>query len=435
MEINKIRIGIIGLGRMGRFYLNEMKKSNRWDILYICDIDPRSRELAQQLSPESIIVSDEQVVFEDPRVQAVGLFTLANLRARQIRKALQYGKHILSEKPIADTIEDEQEMVRLTEASDRICTVNLYLRNSWYHHQIKNFIQSGELGELAIIRICHMTPGLVPGEGHEHEGPAFHDCGMHYVDIARWYAESEYATWHAQAVKMWNYQEPWWLQCHGTFQNGITFDITQGFVYGQLAKDQTHNSYIDIIGTKGIARMTHDFKTAVVELLGRRVFFRVGGIDAVNACPFQHDIRFDFNAAEAGAGISREERIARSGRHDDHLACFHALNGFPFVVEFADRFHADRRQYACLYACRYQCRTQGKAVDNGCQHAHLVAFYAIEAFVGATQPAENVSAADDDTDLYAQFMNFLNLCRIFGKTFFINAVLLFSHQAFTAEFQ
>lgn len=44
-------------------------------------------------------------------------------------------------------------------------------------------------------------PGLVPGEGHEHEGPAFHDCGMHYVDIARWYAESEYATWHAQAVK------------------------------------------------------------------------------------------------------------------------------------------------------------------------------------------------------------------------------------------
>ena len=268
MEINKIRIGIIGLGRMGRFYLNEMKKSNRWNILYICDIDPRSRELAQQLSPESIIVSDEQVVFEDPRVQAVGLFTLANLRARQIRKALQYGKHILSEKPIADTIEDEQEMVRLTEASDRICTVNLYLRNSWYHHQIKNFIQSGELGELAIIRICHMTPGLAPGEGHEHEGPAFHDCGMHYVDIARWYAESEYATWHAQAVKMWNYQEPWWLQCHGTFQNGITFDITQGFVYGQLAKDQTHNSYIDIIGTKGIARMTHDFKTAVVELRG-----------------------------------------------------------------------------------------------------------------------------------------------------------------------
>ena len=31
---------------------------------------------------------------------------------------------------------------------------------------------------------------------------------------------------------MWNYKDPWWVQCHGTFQNGVVFDITQGFVYG-----------------------------------------------------------------------------------------------------------------------------------------------------------------------------------------------------------
>ena len=130
------------------------------------------------------------------------------------------------------------------------------------------FISSGEIGELAIIRVCHMTPGLAPGEGHEFEGPSFHDCGMHYVDIARWYAGCEYKTWHSQGVNMWSYKDPWWVQCHGTFQNGVVFDITQGFVYGQLSKDQTHNSYVDIIGTKGIARMTHDFKTAVVDLRG-----------------------------------------------------------------------------------------------------------------------------------------------------------------------
>ena len=67
---------------------------------------------------------------------------------------------------------------------------------------------------------------------------------------------------------MWDYKDPWWVQCHGTFQNGVVFDITQGFVYGQLSKDQTHNSYIDLIGTKGIVRMSHDFKTAVVDLHG-----------------------------------------------------------------------------------------------------------------------------------------------------------------------
>ncbi len=253
---------------MGGFYLDEMLKSDKWEVAYICDTDPVARELAQRKSPHSRIVSDEREVFEDAEVQVVGLFTLADARLRQIREAVAHGKHILSEKPVADTIEHEWEAVRCVEGSSLFVTVNLYLRSSWYHNTIREFIRSGEIGELAIIRICHMTPGLAPGEGHEYEGPAFHDCGMHYVDLARWYAGCEYKTWHAQAIRMWSYPEPWWLQCHGTFENGVVFDITQGFVYGQLSKDQTHNSYVDIIGTKGIARMTHDFKTAVVDLRG-----------------------------------------------------------------------------------------------------------------------------------------------------------------------
>ena len=264
----KINIALIGFGRMGRTYFEEMKKSGRWNISYICDINPKSRELAKKLSPNSKVVENEQEVFDDKSVQVVGLFTLANLRKEQITKAVANGKHIISEKPIADTISREWDVVDITESSKVLSTVNLYLRNSWYHKLIKDYIKQGEIGELAIIRICHLTPGLAPGEGHEYEGPSFHDCGMHYVDITRWYAESEFETWNAQALRMWNYKDPWWLQCHGTFQNGIVFDITQGHVYGQLSKDQTHNSYIDVIGTKGIVRMTHDFKTAVVELHG-----------------------------------------------------------------------------------------------------------------------------------------------------------------------
>jgi myo-inositol 2-dehydrogenase/D-chiro-inositol 1-dehydrogenase len=67
---------------------------------------------------------------------------------------------------------------------------------------------------------------------------------------------------------MWSYTDPWWIQVHGTFKNGVVFDITQGFVYGHMAKDQIHNCYVDVIGTKGVARMTHDFKKATVELHG-----------------------------------------------------------------------------------------------------------------------------------------------------------------------
>lgn len=265
----KIKVAIIGFGRMGQMYCKEMQYSGEWDILYICDTNPDAREKARNIVPASTrIVSDEDILFNDPQVEVVGLFTLANSRKEQIEKAVRTHKHIIAEKPIADTQEKEFEAVNLTEHADIFSTVNLYLRNAWYHQAMKQFIQEGEIGELAILRICHMTPGLAPGEGHEHEGPAFHDCGMHYVDIARWYAESDYKTWNAQGIRMWDYKDPWWIQCHGTFHNGVVFDITQGFVYGQLSKDQTHNAYTDIIGTKGIVRMTHDFKTATVELHG-----------------------------------------------------------------------------------------------------------------------------------------------------------------------
>lgn len=264
----QIKVGLIGLGRMGKFYLEEMQKSGRWNIAYICDVHPKTREQAKLLSPQSKVVADEQEIFDDPEVEVVGLFALANSRREQIEKAVRAGKHVISEKPIADTIIREWEAVHIAERSGLLTTVNLYLRNSWYHNLIKHYISQGEIGELAIIRICHLTPGLAPGEGHEYEGPSFHDCGMHYVDIARWYTGCDFKTWNAQAVRMWKYKEPWWLQCHGTFENGVVFDITQGHVYGQLSRNQTHNSYIDIIGTEGIARMTHDFKTAVVEIYG-----------------------------------------------------------------------------------------------------------------------------------------------------------------------
>ena len=268
MKNDTIKVGLIGFGRMGRFYLKEMQKSGQWDIVYICDTNQRCRDLAHELSPNSKIIENEEEIFLDDQVQAVGLFALANSRKEQVEKAIHHNKHVISEKPIADSIEREWEAVKIVESTNLISSVNLYLRNSWYHNFIKDHISQGEIGELAIIRVCHLTPGLAPGEGHEYEGPSFHDCGMHYVDIARWYAGCDFKTWNAQAIRMWNYKDPWYLQCHGTFENGIVFDITQGHVYGQLSKDQTHNSYIDIIGTKGIVRMSHDFKTAVVELRG-----------------------------------------------------------------------------------------------------------------------------------------------------------------------
>jgi predicted dehydrogenase len=266
--LNKLRAGILGYGRMGRAFATAMQESGLWDVAAVYDICGQTRQLASQQLPHAAIYADADAIFDDASIDAVGLFTLADARPQQIRQALATRKHVLAEKPIAADVATEWQLVREIEASDCLVAVNLFNRNAWYHRDIRQFIEEGEIGDLAVIRICHMTPGHMPLEGHDPEGPPFHDCGMHYVDVARWYANSEYQSWHAQGIRMWDYKDPWWVQAHGTFANGVVFDITQGFIYGHLAKQQPHNCYVDAIGTKGVARMKHDFAEATVELYG-----------------------------------------------------------------------------------------------------------------------------------------------------------------------
>ncbi len=274
----RIRAGVIGFGRMGRGFVSVMQQSPYWEIVAICDAHPGTRALAARTVPSARITADPEDIFRDPTIEVVGLYTLADARPGQIKRALATNKHILAEKPIAADSKTEWDLCRRIEASDRFVAVNLFNRNAWYHKEIQAFIAEGEIGDLAIVRVCHMTPGHMPTEGHEPEGPPFHDCGMHYVDVARWYAQSEYKTWHAQGIRMWNHKDPWWVQVHGTFENGVVFDITQGFVYGHLAAEKTHNCYVDVIGTKGICRMRHDFKNATIECHGINHTLRKTGL-------------------------------------------------------------------------------------------------------------------------------------------------------------
>ncbi len=268
MSQRKIRVGVVGFGRMGRGFVSAMQADDRFEIVSICDVHGPTRELAAKTVPGAVVSDDPDDVFDGPAIDMVGLYTLADARPALILRALAKKLHVIAEKPIAADVETEWLLVQEIEASGLLVGVNLFNRNAWYHKEIRAFIAEGEIGEIGIIRVCHMTPGHMPGEGHEPEGPPFHDCGMHYVDVARWYAGSEYKSWHAQGIRMWAHDQPWWVQCHGTFESGAVFDITQGFVYGHLAKEKTFNCYVDVIGTKGICRMSHNFKDATIDLHG-----------------------------------------------------------------------------------------------------------------------------------------------------------------------
>ena len=83
----RYKVGIIGFGRMGRGYVSVMQQSDRWDIAAICDVTKATRDLAGRTVPTAKVVSDPEEIFRDKSIDVVGLFTLADARPAQIRRA------------------------------------------------------------------------------------------------------------------------------------------------------------------------------------------------------------------------------------------------------------------------------------------------------------------------------------------------------------
>ncbi|MFM1550234.1 MAG: Gfo/Idh/MocA family protein [Lentisphaeria bacterium] len=331
------RAGTIGFGTMGSDWARHLAAADRCELVHICELDPDRRQAAAALATH---VSDNPAdVLENPDIDIVGLFTLADHRPEQIRRALAAGKHIIAEKPIAPDLETESALLAEIEAGDRLVAVNLFNRNAWYHHEILAFIARGEIGQLGIVRVCHMTPGRLPGMGHGPEGPVFRDCGMHYVDVARWYAGSEYKRWNAQGVRMWSEPEPWWVTVHGEFENGIAFEVTNGFVYGQMAKDWTSRGYLEAIGTRGVARFHHNFKEIDVEMHGVSETIRKKGPYGGKKCDAMIDlfIRSLDAGRDLGLPTARDAVIASrvaQQMHDDAAAAGPPCIGGPDELDY-----------------------------------------------------------------------------------------------------
>src|SRR6516165_1114826 len=97
----KLRAGILGYGRMGRGFVSAMLENDLWEVAAVYDICDQARQLAAQKVPTAAIYDSPDPIFADPSIDVVGLFTLADARPQQIRRALAAHKHILAEKPIA----------------------------------------------------------------------------------------------------------------------------------------------------------------------------------------------------------------------------------------------------------------------------------------------------------------------------------------------
>ena len=159
-----VKLGVIGCGVIGKVHLRTAMESNVLDVVAVADrFEERTREVAREFSVEKTY-SDGGKLLEDPNVEAVILALPAGVRTSLALHALEIGKHVLLEKPVAmDSGEVEQMIEKCGDLVCACCSSRYrFLEAADY---VTDFIADGTLGKLRVVRSRVTSPAGPPPTG------------------------------------------------------------------------------------------------------------------------------------------------------------------------------------------------------------------------------------------------------------------------------
>ncbi|GAB89101.1 Gfo/Idh/MocA family protein [Gordonia rhizosphera] len=157
----RLKVAVVGAGYWGPNVARNFRSSSNWKLAYICDLDiERARGLADRLGDIPLTGSLEEVL-ADPTVDAVAVATPARTHKAIVMAALEASKHVLVEKPLADTREGGAEMV--AEARERGLVL---MADHTYCYtpavlKIHELIEDGFIGEVLFIDSVRINLGLI----------------------------------------------------------------------------------------------------------------------------------------------------------------------------------------------------------------------------------------------------------------------------------
>ena len=196
----KLGIAIVGTGMIGAVHRRAALLAGA-EIRGVAASSPqRARDVAQAWGVPRAYRDIEDVV-ADPQVQVVHVCTPNHLHRGMAQAALEAGKHVICEKPLATTLEDAQALAALAASNALVATVPFVYR---YHPVIREArarIAQGELGPLHLIHGSYLQDWLLdPASNNWRVDPAlggasrvFADIGSHWCDLVEWVSGERFA--------------------------------------------------------------------------------------------------------------------------------------------------------------------------------------------------------------------------------------------------
>ncbi len=179
-----MRLGLIGLGRIGAFHADTLASLPIVDALVVADIVPAlTRKVADRLgaepagSPDALLRSG---------VDGVLIAASTDAHPELIIAAVDAGLPLFCETPLARTIAEGVEVLRRVQAAKVPVQIGYQRRFDVAFQAAHDTIAAGELGWLHTVRSTTLNPAPPTPEDVAVSTGVFRDCGVHDFDIIRW---------------------------------------------------------------------------------------------------------------------------------------------------------------------------------------------------------------------------------------------------------
>lgn len=254
--MQKIKIGIVGLGRMGKFHAEDIAyRMKNAELTAVCC---RTKERAVTLQKEfgaGYAFDDYEEMLRCEELEAVVICSVSEKHCEQVIKAINAGKHVFCEKPLGMSVKQCQAVEKSVHGKKSlIIQIGFMTRYDRAYLQARQMIKEGKIGRPVYFRSYRMDAVRNIQSSidfAERSGGLFFDVAVHDFDLARWLLEDEITSVYALG-DCYRYNE---FSQYSDCDNGVvTMEFESGAV-GTILSGRTcsHGFHVEteIIGTHG----------------------------------------------------------------------------------------------------------------------------------------------------------------------------------------
>jgi predicted dehydrogenase len=176
--VNAIGVGVIGYGYWGPNLVRNFADLDRCRVAAVCDLDRARLAHAARRYPGIATTTDARALITNPGVDAVVISTPVAAHYDLARAALEAGKHVLVEKPLAATGEQAERLIELAAARGRVLMVDHTFVYTGAVRKIRELATQGELGDIYYYDSVRINLGLF-----QHDVNVMWDLAVHDLSI------------------------------------------------------------------------------------------------------------------------------------------------------------------------------------------------------------------------------------------------------------